>query len=327
MTEYDKKQAEDIFMINALAGIPEETTALAIARRCQKEAEWVAALANWKKGSGYGYRRRGESLADLLTDVCTRREDVVRYDGTPRVHDYDEKHLLIEEISSVDAEGNGIESHPQVWVMKDEFRNEKGEIMFFTPYQAIRHCEQEGYVLPPSQLTCAIVAACFLNKENAEAEKVLVQYRNHGNGNGLHVLNTLVDYGKAAIISYPQDADFPSLGGTDNVNHQYQKIVLPFEKTKKRRILSDLQLQSMNLEDGLKDELVSRFVRQYSGLPDPEVLVEVGKYFGKTAYALISPSNETQAAWFGCYSINLSLNGSGNLGGCGAARGVRFVAP
>lgn len=62
MAEYDTKQAGDFFRTNALVGIPEETTALALARRCQKEAEWNTALALWKKGSGY--RKIGTSLAD-----------------------------------------------------------------------------------------------------------------------------------------------------------------------------------------------------------------------------------------------------------------------
>ena len=125
MTEYDKNQAQDIFATNALAGIPEELTALGLARKHQKEEEWQSALAELKKG--YGFRRNGKSLQDLLAEVCTRipEQDLVLYEGFPKVHDYDKKHLLVEEISSVDAAGKVVGSYPQLLVMKDVFRNEK----------------------------------------------------------------------------------------------------------------------------------------------------------------------------------------------------------
>ena len=67
-TKYDQNQIEDIFRTNALAGIPEELTALGLARKHRKEEEWNAALAEWKKQSIYG--QDGRSLQDLLADVC-----------------------------------------------------------------------------------------------------------------------------------------------------------------------------------------------------------------------------------------------------------------
>ena len=51
--KYDKEQTRNVFETNALAGIPEELTALGIARRYSKEKEWEAALAEWKKSQGY----------------------------------------------------------------------------------------------------------------------------------------------------------------------------------------------------------------------------------------------------------------------------------
>ena len=276
----------------------------------------------------------GRSLADLLTEVCARRDDLVLYERTPKVHDYDEKHLLVERISCVDADGNITESYPQLLVMKDVFRNKKGRIMFFTSYQAIIHCEQEGYFLPTSQETSAIVAALNKKRDNPQAHKVLVQYKYNNPGNGWHAQNTVIDYGAQKIIHYPVDADFPSHGGTANLNASCPTIELPFKKKAGVFPFTNKKLETMTLEEGLNHPLVSAFVKQFTGLADPSVLVEVGKYFQKPAKVWFPTSpikvedrTETRAAWFGCSSSYLNLDGSFSLRGDYAGRGVKLVTP
>ena len=291
---------------------------LYLAEMYGKKIEMEAVLRERKKRSLF--RSNGKSLIDLLEETCTRRDDLVKY-NSPQVHDYDEKHLLVEGLSAVDVEGKVIESYPQLLVMKDVFRDAQGKLRYFAHYQAIKHCEQEGYFLPPTQITCAIVAACFQHKDNPEANKVLMQYKDKGNGNGWHVQNTVVAYGKSNIISYPHDTDFHAYGGTDNINASHVRTELPFNKSKGIWPVNK-NLKSMILEDGLKNPLEFAFVKQFTGLQGSSILVEIGKYFGKTAQVWVSSSYRTRAAWFGCNSISLDLEGDG-LDGSGATRGVR----
>ncbi|MEK6899777.1 MAG: hypothetical protein AABX05_01505 [Nanoarchaeota archaeon] len=104
-------------------------------------------------------------------------------------------------------------------------------------------------------------------------------------------------------------------------------IALPFAKKEKRRIFRDRYISDTTLEKGLKDPLMFRFVRQLTGMEDPSILVELGKYFDNPARVYIFSSNETRSAWFGCISLNFFLNGNYNLSNSSAARGVSFEAP
>jgi len=328
MTQFDKDQARDIFKTNALADIPEELTALGLARKYQKEEAWLAALAERNKGNGY--RQSGKSIEELFYDVCTRRADLVLYEGIPQVHDYDEKHLLVQGISSVDADGNVVGSYPQLLVMKDVFRDEAGKIKLFTPYQAIRYCEEQGYVLPPSNLTIPLVAVFFHHRDDPEVNKVLMQYNDKGNGNGWHAQNSVIGYNAPKMIHYPVDTDFPRHGGRNNINASRARTELAFKKKAGVFPFTDKKLENMALEEGLNHPLVSAFVKQFTGLADLSILVEVGKYFQKPAKVWfptrptkVEDCTETKGVWLGCDDSYFNLYGDSNLYYYDAARGVR----
>lgn len=247
--------------------------------------------------------------------------------------------LQLGNISCVDADGKEFEQYNSLAVRKDIFRNGSGQINF-TPYQAIVHCQGQGLFLPSMALSCNIVAALFKQAVklesngtyttlNAEAKKVLDQYKNHGSGYGWHAQNTVIDYNAQRIIHYPIDADFPSHGGTANINAAHPKTELPFKKKEGMWPFTDKKLENMALEQGLNHPLVSTFVKQVTGLADPSDLVRVGHYFQKPARVwfptnpVVEDCTETRAAWFGCNSYGLDLGGSNFLDGDDAARGVR----
>ena len=60
-------------------------------------------------------------------------------------------------------------------------------------------------------------------------------------------------------------------------------------------------------------------------LEHPELLVELGKYFGKPARLWMPDAScrDTRAAWLGCGSDSFSLYANIDLGNNYAARGVR----
>ena len=63
---------------------------------------------------------------------------------------------------------------------------------------------------------------------------------------------------------------------------------------------------------------------------EPEILIEIGKYFGKPAKVWFPLNgkagksfNETRATWFGCNVTSFDLDANYNLSGTNSARGVR----
>src|SRR3989344_445804 len=334
MEPFDAKFARRYVDLNSTRlEIPAETSVQALARDYGVELELRTLLAEQKRQSS-GYRRSAETHLSLLERVCTPQPNLVLPTGSPQIHDYDEKHLLVDGLSSVDVDGKVVESYPRLLVMKDVFRNEDGGVMKFTPDQAILHCQENDYFLPSPQLTCNFLAAIFLAAVRREPngtykvldtklKRVLDQYKDLGDGYGYHALNGLIDYKNGNIISYPHAPDF-ALDVEKGINSGCERITLPFEQSKKRFFRKDIHLQSMGLQQGLKDELMRPFLRQFSGLANVYILDNLGDYFAKPSRVWVSSSKKTRAAWFGCVSGSFYLVGNYDLGYYDAARGARL---
>ncbi len=248
-------------------------------------------------------------------------------DPIPAVHFVGDS-IVLEDIACFDADGNIFENYQKLAVQKDIFRNPQGRQIILTPYLGAVHCEKNGLFLPSFALSCAIVARLYqtaVRKEptgyttlDAEVEKVLYQYKDKGNGTGWHTQNTVINWGAQQIIHYPQDGDFPVHGGNNNINQSQLQKKLAFDRT---------GFSDNTLVDALQKPNFNKYLRNLTGLKSPSILVDISAYFGKTARVWISSSNDTRAAWFGCYSNNLNLNGNSNLDNNSAGRGVRRGAP
>ncbi len=227
--------------------------------------------------------------------------------------------FLLKDISCVDASGNVFERYDTLAIQKDIFRNAQCQIDL-TSYNGAVHCEQQGLFLPSFALTCNIVAALCQNRNNVKAKKILDMYKDKGTGEGIYFQNTLINYATEDVIHCPLAADFDQ---TTAVNTARQRKQAHFKKA---------ALQSSLLEHALTDTAHTRYVKQLTGLADPALLVEIGKYFGSPA-RLWFPWNEQEsatcthsyAAWFSCGSDGLNIYGSGNLSDSDAARGVRKI--
>ena len=163
------------------------------------------------------------------------------------------------------------------------------------------------------------MAALYQNRNNPDAEALLQQYKNHGAGYGWQAQNTIINYAAEEIIHYPTAADF---GQTTAVNNGLRKTGR-FTKA---------SLKDNLLENALKDVAHTLYVKQLTGLANPADLVEIGNYFGRPAKLWFpwngqagATYNEKRAAWFGCNSSNLNLDGYSNRNDCSAARGVRGI--
>ncbi len=253
-------------------------------------------------------------------------------------------YILLKNLRCVDADGKEFEKHDELYLAKDVVRKADGTHQSFTPYAAILHFQQQGngLFLPSMALSCNILAALFsaaVDKDasgnytlvkDPELKKILDQYKDHGAGWGWHNQNTVVDYNTERIIHYPTKEDFPSNGGTTDINASLRdRKELPFEKSRGGLLgVGATILERGKLEDKLTNPLVERFVKNYSGLGNPHLLIEMGNYFGKPAYVWFSDNitrcTDTRAAWLGCNgSGNFNLSASSDLGVTNAARGVR----
>ncbi|MEA3378804.1 MAG: hypothetical protein U9Q69_04145, partial [Nanoarchaeota archaeon] len=197
---------------------------------------------------------------------------------------------------------------------------------YYTPYQGITHFEQQGLFLPSFALSCNILVALYANRSDADANAnaVLMHYKDHGSGyGGWHTQNTVVKWnkGKGQVIHYPHDSDFPEHGGTNDVN-QGKRQSLDF-KVK--------GFGNMELKEALKKKHFKNYIKNLTGLPNPEILVEIGDYFSKPARVWV-PSKvgeveTTRCSWLGCNNIDFILSTSNLISYNNAARGVLFGEP
>jgi hypothetical protein len=228
-------------------------------------------------------------------------------------------YLMLENIICVGADGNKFEEHPTIYVCKDIERKENGNHMRFTPYQAISHFEKagNGLFLPSFALSCNILAALYVGQSNPEFKQALDQYKDYDLAHGWHAQNTVVDWKGKSIIHYPYDSDFPHDGGQDKVN-----------QNRRRQIdFKNLMPTDCSLVDALNDGEYNRFIKDLTGLQNPEVLIEIGNYFQKDTRVWVPDQkdmNYTGSTWLGCFdSIRFNICTGYSLNYLDAARGVR----
>src|SRR3989344_6764451 len=230
----------------------------------------------------------------------------------------EDDYLVLGDIVCVDADGKEFERYDPLEVANDIFRNSVRSQINFTPYEAIAHCEEQHSFLPSFALTCNILAALYAHPNDAEARRILMQYRDKGNGHGWHAQDTVIDWNRRMIVHHPYDKDFPSYGGNKNVNQGRAQKAFSFIPE---------GFGNIKLEDALKREHFAKYICNLPGLRDPAVLVEIGKFFGKPARVWVPNNPEqatyTAAAWLGCGSSLFGLFGNSDLSGSDAARRVR----
>ena len=322
MKKFEPEFARNYIALNKSGlGISEDTSLLILAREYGVEQEWQSLLSDKEKTTAF--RRDGRTSLDLLADLCTPKKELMLYTGSPQVYEFDDQHLLVDGLSSVDAEGRVVGSYPRLLVMRDLFRDNNGHPLSLTPFQAIGYAETKGYFLPPANLSFALLVALFQHQEKDFAKAVLRQYQEN-----IHAQNTVVNYGRQKIINFPREGDFPANASPSMLNAARTRTELPFQKSMGRSFWKK-NLESMTLGDGLNHPLVSAFVKQFTGLADPSFLMELGRYFQKPVNIWfpsdINNVNGTHAAWFGCNSYSLNLSGDISLGSGSAARGVRVI--
>jgi len=223
-------------------------------------------------------------------------------------------YLVLENLQCVGSDGKVFEKYDKILVAKDVVRNPDGTHSRFTPYRAIAHFEGKGLFLPSFALSCNILRALYENRDDPEVGKVLMQYKDYGSGWGWHAQNTVVDWGSRKIVHYPHDSDFPEHGGNDNINRTKTRIEKTFNPKK---------FKSSNLEEALTNPEYNQYLKNLTGLQQPEILVEIGKHFNKTARTWISNSKEVRAAWLGCNYDDFYVNANYGLYDDDAARGVQ----
>jgi len=280
-------------------------------------------------------------MARQNTFKCLRKlvkstTERLRVDNLQTGYDAPEGFLTLTDIECVDADGTVFEKYEKLLVANDVVRDVTGNHIDFTPYEAITHFEEKGGFLPSMALSCNILAKLFdkaVRKKpegsyemlDSEAKAALDSYRNYGPGWGWHAQNTLIAYGSGRCIHYPSDSDFTNNGGNKGINSTRTRHALEFSKDG----LHDSKLE--DILNGLNPEL-TRFLKQFTGLRDPEKLVEIGSYFGKPARLWFpwndngsNGFNEILLSWLGCnYGCNFNLYGNNSLRYCNfGASGVR----
>jgi hypothetical protein len=228
--------------------------------------------------------------------------------------------LELLDVKCYDTNGSETERYERLLVKKDVEKDKDGNILKLTPYEAIHYFEQgkNGLFLPSFQLTCAIVARLYAEKDtNPEAKKVLDQYKNRGYNSGWHTTNTIVNWPIKTIVNYPNDTDFPNNGGVNNINSNRSRTITSIKD----------HFKSEGLADSLCNTSHKEYLQDLTGLQKPEVLIDISTYFGKTP-KIWTPNtpNYVSGAWLGCYDDSFDIVVNGNRNVRSAVRGVRSGA-
>ncbi len=252
------------------------------------------------------------ALIDSLREVRERKEAGETEQGTkekkaaeaaivphlsqaakPSIEIFNARYLCLRNICCVDADGQEFEHYDELYVRRGVDINRRNEPLTFSTYNAIAVCEQRKEFLPSLALHCNILAALYLamkqetnQHKNFDLRCELDYYGRTGYGG--YATNTIIDQPKQRIIHYPRDEDFGFHGGLDEVNKSIKRVALPFD---------DSTLQDADVTKRLSGLSSHSFVRNLTGLCDPNILEEIAAHF-RLQPAIISVP--TRAQPFGC---------------------------
>ena len=202
-------------------------------------------------------------------------------------------YVVLENIVCRVANGKPFEQYPELFIKKDIERGDGGKQINHTSYDWITYFEDKGLFLPSFALSCNILAALYNKRNDPAINKVLMQYKDKGDGYGWHAQNTIIDWGANRIVHYPtKNAN----GG--NINAGRTTKELSFRKR---------DFGNTSLQEALEKEDFKEYVQNLTGLTKPEILVDIGEYFGKPAKVWVSSSDEKRAAWLVAAAASTSI--------------------
>ena len=231
----------------------------------------------------------------------------------------DSKYISLNNISCINADGDQIEHYKNISIKTSIASTKNGKSFNLTMPGAVSYFEKqkEDMFLPSCALTCNILARLYELKFYEEMENVLLQYKNHGLNDGWHVQNTVVDWRGERIIHYPGYSNIPKKVKKREMNHKRNCTILGFSPEK---------FEGGPLKFLLKNHNFEEFIKNLTGLEDPEVLVSIGEYFNKPTMVWLpdkpSKDEHVSVAWIGCRHDNLDIYIYGGPNYAGAARGV-----
>ncbi|NQU79374.1 hypothetical protein HQ545_06425 [Candidatus Woesearchaeota archaeon] len=233
--------------------------------------------------------------------------------------------LVLEDIVCYGSDGKPFEQYDRIELAKDVVRsadkfydNAKtvNRHVRFTPYEAISHFEKQkkGLFLPSFALQCVVLVRLYENRNDHEVERVLMQYKDYGAEYGWHNNNTVVNGEQGMIIHYPCDSDFLSQGGDDRVNEERKRIQSSFPRS--------MDCNRSNFEDALEDSVKLNYMKELTGLKNPQVLIDIASYYGMTSMLWPADNSICSVCLGGSHSF-FNINVSAGRDNYYAARGVR----
>jgi len=251
-------------------------------------------------------------------------------DKNPVSITYDSDYFVIDDFVRKDANGNIIEQYDKLGVMNDVVRyktetynnNTQPRHKSKTPYLWTTVFEKQENLWLPSSATLAGIMICLFRKAvekgkngnfivvDEKAARLLEQFKDYGKVTGWHACNTVFIDNK--IIHYPGTDDYPGIY-TNNINQKLDRKVLPFN-----RVLELQYLGNFLRSDKGRMNIIN-FTGEYD---EPEILLDIGKYFKRTPIIHGPLSRYIRACWFGCDSRSLELYAVKKIHFDAGARGV-----
>ncbi|MBM3200539.1 hypothetical protein FJZ53_06375 [Candidatus Woesearchaeota archaeon] len=228
-------------------------------------------------------------------------------------------HVRLENVYCKDKDGNVFERYNRLFVRTSLATTNKIRESCFTLPGAVSFFErQKGDVfLPSNALTCSILAKLYELRHYEEMESLLLQYSGHKK-DGWHLQNTLVDWNWQKIMHYPGYYEIPKKIKKRDIN--YKRACAPLEFNIKHG-------EDAKLEFLLREPKMADFIKDLTGLENPEILVDIGDYFKKPTRVWFPDEKHEQpekpfTVWIGCRHDNFDIFLASKVNYPGPARGV-----
>ena len=219
--------------------------------------------------------------------------------GEPLTHKRQGNYATLQSIVCTDKDEVLFEQAAELRVAQGVIRDDKHRAKEFTFIGGVQEIPKamNGWYMPSFALTCGILAKCYEQRDTQPYKDVLDQYREAGVKQGMHATNTIIRWADRTIIHYPDEKDFNILGHP-GMNSTPTRKAMEFDSWTKG---------SQWLANVLEDNSIHDFLAKLTGLAKPELLLDIGRYYGLETLVLF-PCDESEF-----YETKASIGCGGEL--------------
>ncbi len=243
------------------------------------------------------------ALKELQGYLFQQRRERVYEKNMPSLQDAS-RHIIAFDLCTAAEKNDVSEEYLELRFGKDviEVKESSGQDI----QKIIRSFEKQNCFLPSMPLTCTLLSTLYKFRSDSYAKKILLDYINPKQAGVWFRTDSSIDWGVHETTHYNlQKKHLSVLGDKTNAISSYDAVPQPFTLYRSQEVL----LQTLLKEN-------ESFVKNITGLTDPEILCSLARTYGKEmkVYLPEKPYQETKKfpLFFGSAynSVYITLNTS-----------------